>query len=127
MFVDSRISNCTSYVRQPSLDYLATCSSYCPLQFSARARTGIWSPCGIVAHGSHTSPLRSCRAFHSSACESSGQWQAAIGLLDEMTRRGLQPDVISFTTLITACARGRQWQKALAVFADMKVATTRRA
>ena len=51
-----------------------------------------------------------------SACEKArggAEWQCAIELLDEMTERGIEPDVISYSAAISACEKGGEWQRAL--------------
>ena len=41
-----------------------------------------------------------------SACEKAGEWRLALQLLEEMRREGCNPNVISYNSLITACAQG---------------------
>ena len=76
------------------------------------------------------------------ACEKSGEWRTALGLLDRMEKRGLQrntapplllsvsPPALSrsllglslqvvFSSAISACGSGGQWQRALALLAEM--------
>ena len=76
------------------------------------------------------------------ACEKSGDWRTALGLLDRMEKRGLQrntapplllsvsPPALSrsllglslqvvFSSAISACGSGGQWQRALALLAEM--------
>ena len=47
------------------------------------------------------------------------QWEAALGLLREMPRRSLQPDVISCSAAISACEEGVQWEAALGLLQEM--------
>jgi pentatricopeptide repeat protein len=42
-----------------------------------------------------------------------GQWEETVGLLSAMKDAKLPPDVISYTTAITACGRKGQWRRAL--------------
>eukprot|EP00439_Symbiodinium_sp_Y106_P073702 s287_g13.t4 len=48
-----------------------------------------------------------------SACERSGQWQSAIGLLFEMGSFRLVPDLVSFNATILSCREEGQWQLAV--------------
>ena len=50
-----------------------------------------------------------CLSFNAlnSACEKSGQWQRALRLPEEMARRSLAPDVVTYNALIGACGRGK--------------------
>ena len=40
--------------------------------------------------------------------------EAAFGVFDDMVRRGLQPDNFTFSSLINACAKAQQAERALA-------------
>ena len=44
------------------------------------------------------------------------QWEWALALLDQMPSLGLEPDEYSFSSAITACARGGEPERALEVF-----------
>merc|ERR1712217_302535 len=46
--------------------------------------------------------------------------ERALELFDEMQRRGLQPDVITFLALISACEKACKPEKALELFAEMQ-------
>jgi pentatricopeptide repeat protein len=39
-----------------------------------------------------------------SGCEYAGEWQAAFGLLDRMRQAGVEPNEVTYTTVIGACA-----------------------
>lgn len=39
---------------------------------------------------------------------SCGEWERAMGLLSDMRQRGLTPDVVSYTALISACEKSGQ-------------------
>jgi pentatricopeptide repeat protein len=43
------------------------------------------------------------------------QWEHAVVLFEQMQQRGCVPDVVSYTALINACAKGCQWYRALQV------------
>ena len=45
--------------------------------------------------------------------------QRAPGFLDEMRHGGLQPDVISFIALISACVKGQRWRRTLGFLDQM--------
>lgn len=39
---------------------------------------------------------------------SCGEWERAIGLLDDMRATGLKPDVVTYSTLVGACEKAGQ-------------------
>ena len=41
-----------------------------------------------------------------SACEKAGEWQLALDLFGEMHAEGVQPNTVTYNSLITACAQG---------------------
>ena len=41
-----------------------------------------------------------------SACEKSGEWRLALQFFEECLKDGCRPNVITFNSLITACAQG---------------------
>ena len=41
-----------------------------------------------------------------SACEKAGRWQLALELFSEMHREGCKPNVVTYNSLIAACAQG---------------------
>ena len=41
-------------------------------------------------------------------------------LLSQMEKRGLNPDVISYSAAISSCRKGYQWEKALQLLAQME-------
>jgi len=55
-----------------------------------------------------------------SACEKGGQWQKAFELFDELQRRGLEPEIITYNAMISNCEKGGQWEKALELFDELQ-------
>ena len=54
-----------------------------------------------------------------SACEKGEQWEAALGLLQEMVRRSLTPNVVSCSAAISACEKDEHWEAALGLLQEM--------
>ncbi|CAJ1336977.1 unnamed protein product, partial [Effrenium voratum] len=50
-------------------------------------------------------------------------WQRAIWLLAEISRREIQANIIAYCSAITSCARGAQWQQALLVLFQSQVSS----
>ena len=48
-----------------------------------------------------------------------GQWQKALSILGEMQQRGLEPNVITYNALISACEKGHNAEKAMELFVEM--------
>lgn len=46
-------------------------------------------------------------------------WRRAVGLLDEMQRVGVEPNLFSFSAAISACAKDAQWERAVALLEEM--------
>eukprot|EP00434_Breviolum_minutum_P035325 symbB.v1.2.031262.t1/scaffold3610.1/size53317/2 len=56
-----------------------------------------------------------------SALEKSGHWQQTLLLLEQLMHHSiLNPDEVSFNACMSACAKGDQWQVALALFETMQ-------
>lgn len=58
-----------------------------------------------------------------SACQASGQWQRAIGILRKMTRTTdsiVVPNLFCFNAAIAACEKGDAWLEALELYERMK-------
>lgn len=51
-----------------------------------------------------------------------GSPQAALGVHDEILRHGLNPDRLSYNTLIFACIKNENLEKAMLLYEQMKVA-----
>merc|ERR1740123_2708862 len=47
-----------------------------------------------------------------SAYGRAGDWKNALSMLDDMLLAGVVPDVVAFTSAISACAKGGQWELA---------------
>ncbi|CAK0845418.1 unnamed protein product [Prorocentrum cordatum] len=52
-------------------------------------------------------------------CGRTKQWSAALRLLREGARLGVQPVRSHYVATVTACRKGGQWQHALSVFSEM--------
>jgi pentatricopeptide repeat domain-containing protein 1 len=50
------------------------------------------------------------------------QLRVQLGLLDAMQQAGLQPNLISYSAAISACAKGGSWARALSLLAEMRTA-----
>ena len=46
--------------------------------------------------------------------------EQALQLFEEMQRRGLQPNVITFHAVVSACEKGKQPEQALQLFGKMQ-------
>lgn len=44
-----------------------------------------------------------------SACDKGGQWEKAMGIFNAMEDVGLPRDAITYSALISALSKGRQW------------------
>merc|ERR1712185_465968 len=47
-------------------------------------------------------------------------WRRALAALRQMQQRELTPDVATFTAVINACERSRQWEAALLLMEEMR-------
>ena len=104
--------------------YLSTCMTFrCPAWWesikdlrSQRAEEGLvhagkgprceWEDVFSSALGTNWRHLRD-------GCETVQQWQRVLGFLSEIRQAGLRPDVITFSSLISACEKGQPWEPAL--------------
>ena len=48
------------------------------------------------------------------------RWQRSLSLLAEMQDQGLSPNVITYSSAISACGQSYQWQMAVQLFDDMQ-------
>ena len=55
-----------------------------------------------------------------SACEKGKQPDKALGLLEDMQRKGPEPGMIIYSAAISACEKGKQPDKALELLEDMQ-------
>lgn len=51
----------------------------------------------------------------------SGSTEAALAVYDELLRQGLEPDRLTFNTLISACVKAGNLDRAIVFFEEMKV------
>jgi len=56
-----------------------------------------------------------------SALEKAGKWRAALDLYDEMLDDEIKPNSFIFTSVLNACERGRQWDRATEIFQALNV------
>ena len=49
-----------------------------------------------------------------------GQVERALGMLNEMRKAGVAPDVFSYSRAITICEKRREWQRALSLLDEMR-------
>ena len=54
------------------------------------------------------------------ACQQGMQWQAAVDQLFEMASVQLQPDALSFTSVINACTKASEWKSVMKIIATMR-------
>ena len=55
-----------------------------------------------------------------SVCEKAGEWKTALELFNKLIDLKLQPNVLAFTALLGALAKGEQTELALSFFRSMK-------
>ena len=54
-----------------------------------------------------------------SDCEKGKEWEESFGLLQDMPRRLLQPEVIRIDASISACEKGVLWRTALGILQEI--------
>ena len=54
-------------------------------------------------------------SLESALLAAGGQWQSALAIFNSMTELGLKRDAITYSSLISALAKGKQWVIALKV------------
>ena len=47
-------------------------------------------------------------------------WRSAVGMLEQMRRCGVKPNVYSYSAAISACEKGGQWERALALLEELQ-------
>ncbi|KAG5189202.1 hypothetical protein JKP88DRAFT_302516 [Tribonema minus] len=77
----------------------------------------------VIAWADGLAPDGVCYNAAIAAVARSGQWRAALSLLEVMRQEGLTPTTVSFNAAITACARGGRADVALSLLAQMRGAT----
>ncbi|CAK0893392.1 unnamed protein product [Prorocentrum cordatum] len=65
------------------------------------------------------SPTSSATALGSARARRASSGSRALALLSEMREAKLEPDVISYSAGISACEKGEQWQRALALLSEI--------
>ncbi len=48
-------------------------------------------------------------------------WQSAVAVLEEMPQSSLQPSVITYSAVMSACARGEQWHRVFELLSTMQL------
>ncbi|CAE7280721.1 unnamed protein product [Symbiodinium sp. CCMP2592] len=91
---------------QEHRDTLAVCNVALGLPISFNERFNIW-PTTMLLTAGHPWPFRST------------SWQQALGVMAEMVRTRMQPNVVVYGAAITACASG-QWERSLQMLLDMQ-------
>ena len=56
-----------------------------------------------------------------STLEKAGKWRAALDLYDEMLEDEVEPNSFIFASVLNACERGRQWDRATEIFKALNV------
>ncbi len=56
-----------------------------------------------------------------STLEKAGKWRAALDLYDEMLEDEVEPNSFIFASVLNACERGRQWDRATEIFNALNV------
>lgn len=54
------------------------------------------------------------------ACAKGGHWEGAVGLLQDIRKAGLDPDMISYNLAMSACEQARNWEQGLVVLDEMQ-------
>ena len=70
------------------------------------------SACDQITHGTWNCPELACNGSQTAAVQAENL-DVAFGLLEEMRARGVQPDDITYSTLLNLCAEARQGHQAL--------------
>eukprot|EP00434_Breviolum_minutum_P013210 symbB.v1.2.011642.t1/scaffold789.1/size230748/3 len=95
-----------------------------------------WQSAMLLLHEAHAYKVKMNVMIYGaamSACEQSGCWQMALGLLSHMGRHSIwdskaslihfcvaiEANLVVYNTALSACGTGMAWQKALQLFEDM--------
>eukprot|EP00897_Mesotaenium_endlicherianum_P004749 jgi/Mesen1/4301/ME000022S03586 len=73
---------------------------------------------GSVGGGGVEPTLEVCNAALL-ACQAKGKWQRGLQIIYDMERRGITPNVVSYSTLVKACEVAREGKPALEVYQRM--------
>ncbi|CAE8625408.1 unnamed protein product, partial [Polarella glacialis] len=88
---------------------------------SACARGHGWSTCLQLLDNAARQSLADVVVFNASvwACDKARQWRSALGLMGGLRGQGLQPDVLTVNSCLSAYAQVRHWLGALALMRTM--------
>ena len=94
-----------AHSRSPSRLWLRTCPA---------RRRGLHAraACASISQAAGATG-RKCEGLRSAGGRAGGQWQAALELFRAMDAMGLRRDAITYSSVISALAKGRQWAHAL--------------
>jgi len=54
-------------------------------------------------------------------CEKGGRWERALELFEEVKKHSrMEPNIITYSTTISACEKGGQWERALELLEEVK-------
>ncbi|CAE7545420.1 unnamed protein product [Symbiodinium sp. CCMP2592] len=98
---------------QPNVVSFGACIS------ALREEIGVWRQAIILLEAIPAANEVSVNAAIT-ACARSGEWVAALCLLNSLTDRFLRADAVSFSSAVSACENCSRWQEALAVLKRMQ-------
>ncbi|CAJ1420432.1 unnamed protein product [Effrenium voratum] len=88
---------------------------------SACEKVGAWEQALDLLQDLRRLGLLSTLSFNAaiSACARTFRWDLALLLREDLASCGLQPDLITYSSLISACEKGLVWRRALAIFSEL--------
>ncbi|CAJ1347817.1 unnamed protein product, partial [Effrenium voratum] len=88
---------------------------------SACEKVGAWEQALDLLQDLRRLGLLSTLSFNAaiSACARTFRWDLALLLWEDLASCGLQPDLITYSSLISACEKGLVWRRALAIFSEL--------